>query len=57
MTTRATPAHKQPARLQTIAEVMAQDAVKARNAYVYFEYLQNKERYQKEELKKNSESS
>lgn len=50
MTTRAMPAHKQPSRLLTIADVMAHDDIRARQAAIYFEWLEAKKVFQANEL-------
>lgn len=46
MTTRATPNHKQPERLQTIKEVMAQDELRAKQARIYYDWCEAKKLFQ-----------
>lgn len=47
MTTRAEPMHKQQSRLQTIAEVMAQDKLRQEQAHIYFDWGVSKNLFQK----------
>ncbi len=48
MTHKAPPMHKQPSKPQTLEDALAADAARYARDKMLLEYLENKQRYQKE---------